>query len=53
MAEKCWCEAAKEGIEAAHRNPNPSYGLLQDIMDAGIDYAKMCDKCPQEASGAR
>ncbi len=46
MAEKCWCEAAKEGIEAAYTNPNPYYGVLQDIMDAEIDYARMCEICP-------
>ncbi len=46
MAEKCWCEAAKEGIVAAHTNPNPYYGVLQDIMDAEIDYARMCEICP-------
>ena len=42
MADKCWCETAKEDIEKAYKNPNPYHGALQDIMDAEIDYAKMC-----------
>ena len=46
MADKCWCEWAKEDIEKAHKNPNPYHGALQDIMDAEIDYAKMCAICP-------
>ena len=41
MADKCWCESAKEDIEKAHKNPNPYPGALQDIMYAEIDYAKM------------
>jgi len=45
MAEKCACEAAKDRIEDAYRNPSPYYGVLQDIMDAEIDYARMCDIC--------
>ena len=46
MADKCWCETAKEDIEKAYKNPNPYHGVLQDIMDAEIDYAKMCAICP-------
>jgi len=46
MADKCWCESAKEDIDKAYKNPNPYYGTLQDIMDAEIDYAKMCAICP-------
>ncbi len=46
MADKCWCESAKEDIEKAYKNPNPYHGALQDIMDAEIDYAKMCAICP-------
>ena len=46
MADKCWCETAKEDIEKAYKYPNPYYGVLQDIMDAEIDYAKMCAICP-------
>ena len=46
MANKCWCESAKEEIEKAYKNPNPYHGALQDIMDAEIDYAKMCALCP-------
>ena len=46
MADKCWCESAKEDIEKAYKNPNPYHGALQDIMDAEIDYAKMCEICP-------
>ena len=46
MADKCWCETAKEDIEKAYKNPNPYNGALQDIMDAEIDYAKMCAICP-------
>ena len=46
MADKCWCETAKEDIEKAYKNPNPYHGALQDIMDAEIDYAKMCAICP-------
>ena len=45
MAEKCACESAKDRIEDANRNPSPYYGVLQDIMDAEIDYARMCDIC--------
>ena len=46
IADKCWCESAKEDIEKAYKNPNPYHGVLQDIMDAEIDYAKMCAICP-------
>ena len=46
MADKCWCETAKEDIEKAYKNPNPYHGALQDIMDAEIEYAKMCAICP-------
>ena len=46
MADKCWCETAKEDIDKAYKNPNPYYGTLQDIMDAEIEYAKMCAICP-------
>ena len=46
MSDKCWCESAKEDIDKAYTNPNPYYGRLQDIMDAEIDYAKMCAICP-------
>ena len=46
MAEKCACEIAREGIDEAYRNPHPYHGVLQDIMDAEIDYARMCDICP-------
>ena len=46
MADKCWCETAKEDIEKAYKNPNPYHGVLQDIMDAEIEYAKMCSICP-------
>ena len=46
MADKCWCETAKEDIEKAYKNPNPYHGALQDIMDAEIDYARMCSICP-------
>ncbi len=46
MADKCWCQSAKEDIEKAYKNPNPDHGALQDIMDAEIDYAKMCAICP-------
>ena len=42
MADKCWCESAKQDIEKAYKNPNPYHGALQDIMDAEIDYARMC-----------
>ena len=37
---------AKEEIEKAYKNPNPYNGTLQDIMEAEIDYAKMCAICP-------
>ena len=30
----------------AYKNPNPYHVALQDIMDAEIDYAKMCAICP-------
>ena len=46
MAEKCWCESAKDDIDKAYKNPNPYHGVLQDVMDAEIDYAKMCSICP-------
>ncbi len=46
MAEKCWCESAKDDIDKAYKNPNPYHGVLQDVMDAEIDYAKMCAICP-------
>ena len=46
MSEKCACEIAREGIEEANRNPLPYHGVLQDVMDAEIDYARMCDICP-------
>ena len=46
MADKCWCESAKEDIEKAYKNSNPYHGALQDIMDAVIDYARMCSICP-------
>ena len=46
MADKCWCESAKEDVEKAYKNPNPYHGALQYIMDAEIDYAKMCAICP-------
>ncbi len=46
MANKGWCESAKEDIDKAFKNPNPYYGVLQDIMDAEIEYAKMCAICP-------
>ena len=46
MADKCWCESAKEDIEKAYKNPNPYHGALQAIMDAEIDYANMCTICP-------
>ena len=42
MANKCLCETAKEDIEKAYKNPNPYHGVLQDIMDAEIEYANMC-----------
>ena len=46
MSDKCWCESAKEDIDKAYTNPNPYHGVLQDVMDAEIDYAKMCAICP-------
>ncbi len=46
MAEKCACEIARDGIDEAYRNPHPYHGVLQDVMDAEIDYARMCDICP-------
>ena len=46
MSEKCWCESAKEDIDKAYTNPNPYHGVLQDVMDAEIDYAKMRAICP-------
>ena len=46
MAEKCLCESAKDEIDKAYKNPNPYHGVLQDVMDAEIDYAKMCAICP-------
>ena len=46
MANKCWCESAKEDIEKPYKNPNPYHGGLQDIMNAEIDYAKICAICP-------
>ena len=46
MSETCWCASAKGDIDKAYTNPNPYDGVLQDIMDVEIDYAKMCAICP-------
>ncbi len=46
MAEKCANEIVREGIDDAYRNPHSYHGVLQDIMDADIDSARMCDMGP-------